>query len=62
MLTTEKEKRICKKYSAVGDNGKVNCKSCPLVKDLRLCLCKANSHYDRHTRRWEEGNEAEVQE
>ena len=54
MLTNEREKRICKKYSAYV-NGKVRCGECPLIKgnpnwwDFR---CKANSHYDRKEKDW----------
>lgn len=56
MLTNEREKAICKKYSAYDENGFVRCDECPLSKgnskiwDFR---CKANSHYNRHTHEWE---------
>lgn len=55
MLTNDREKKICAKYSASGDDGKVSCNKCPLRKgvgsyDFR---CKANSHYNRSTREWE---------
>ena len=53
MLTTEREKRVCNKYSQRDENGLVRCHACPLVKDLRYLMCKANSHYDRHTHEWE---------
>ena len=55
-LTNEREKRTCKKYSTCDESGKVHCYECPLVKgdpckhDIR---CKANTHYDRHTKEWE---------
>jgi len=55
MLTNDREKRICKKYSAYV-NGRTRCNECPLIKgsprwwDFR---CKANSHYDRSTGEWE---------
>jgi hypothetical protein len=55
-LTSEKDKKICSKYSAYDANGRVHCFECPLSKgnsnswDFR---CKANSHYDRHTKEWE---------
>jgi hypothetical protein len=56
MLTNDRERRICKKYSAYDEktNG-VRCHVCPLRKgagyyDFR---CKANSHYNRKTREWE---------
>ena len=56
MLTSEREKKICAKYSAYDEYERVHCNECPLVKgdpgswDFR---CKGNSHYDRHTREWE---------
>lgn len=56
MITTERERRICEKFSARDENGRVRCHECPLHKgnfakwDFR---CKANSHYDRHTKEWE---------
>lgn len=53
MLTTERDKRICDKYSQYDSNGKVHCAECPLVKNAWLHLCKANSHYDRHIRDWD---------
>lgn len=46
----------CEKYSAYDKNNRVHCNECPLSKgnltqyDFR---CKANSHYNRHTREWE---------
>ena len=57
MLTTEREKRICAKYSAFDETGHVHCNECPLLKgdpndwDFR---CKATCHYNRHTKEWEE--------
>ena len=55
MLTTERERKICEKYSCVDEEtGKVRCYECPLRKgegyDFR---CKANSHYDRKKQSWE---------
>ena len=56
MLTNDKERKICAKYSERDETGHVHCHSCPLNKgnpaqwDFR---CKANSHYDRKTREWE---------
>lgn len=54
MLTNEKEKRICDRYSEYDKQGRVHCNECPLRRndgeyDFR---CKANSHYDRHAREW----------
>ena len=53
---TDKQKKICDKYSARGDDGKVRCCECPLrinpggFYDFR---CKANSVYNRKIREWE---------
>ena len=48
MLTSERDKQICKKYGERDKNGFVHCSECPLVIDESQLLCKANSHYDRH--------------
>lgn len=40
---TDKEKKICHKYSKRDENGKVHCFECPLVVDKYNMLCKANS-------------------
>jgi len=55
MLTNDRERKICAKYSVRGEGGLVNCRSCPLRKgtDSYDFRCKANSHYDRHTKDWE---------
>ena len=55
MLTNEREKRICKKYSEWVDGGFVRCFECPLRKgDGRYeLMCKATAHYNRHTHEWE---------
>lgn len=56
MLTNEREKRLCEKYSKRNGNGRVNCSNCPLLKgnpeqwDFR---CKANSYFNRKTKEWE---------
>lgn len=52
---TDRQKKICDKYSEMDENGKVHCNECPLrvgegIFDFR---CKANSVYNRHTREWE---------
>jgi len=60
MLTTEREKKICAKYSECDDTGHVRCGSCPLVKDHRDLLCKANSSYNRRTGLWEPDDCEEV--
>lgn len=56
MITSIKDKKICDKYGARDDRGKVHCGECPLAKGNREehdFRCKANSHYDRHAREWE---------
>ena len=54
MLTSERDKRTCAKYGAYDETGHVHCCSCPLnVSEGRYdCMCKANSHYDRHKMEW----------
>lgn len=53
MLTNEREKRICKKYSEWDDGGFVHCFECPLRKGDVIGMCKATAHYNRHTKEWE---------
>lgn len=50
---TSQEKNICAKYSKRDEKGFVHCKECPLVVDAENYMCKANSKYNRKTRRWE---------
>lgn len=56
MITSKREQKICDKYSAYDETDHVHCNECPLSKgdshsyDFR---CKANSHYDKHTKKWE---------
>lgn len=55
MLTNDREKSICARYGARDAGGLVHCSECPLVKDqivYGVGLCKANAHYDRHSREW----------
>lgn len=52
MLKTDREIKICKKYSKRDENHFVHCKECPLVKDHEDMICKAIAHYDRHERKW----------
>lgn len=55
-LTNKREESICKKYSAYDETDHVHCHECPLVKgdnDRWDFRCKANSHYNRHTKEWE---------
>lgn len=52
-LTTDRERRICRKYSAPDGEGMVHCRECPLVKSAQYTMCKANSHFNRNTREWE---------
>lgn len=53
MLTNERQKRICAKYSAKDAEGYVHCDECPLVIYAGWIMCRANAHYDRHLRNWE---------
>ena len=56
MLKTEKEEEICKKYSQMGPDGKVQCKKCPLNLAVRVgepLACKATYTYNPSTHEWE---------
>jgi hypothetical protein len=56
MITNEKDRKICEKYSTRDKDGYIHCSECPLVKgnpqkyDFR---CKANSTYNNKTKEWE---------
>lgn len=55
MLTSERERRICEKYSAMDEAGFVHCRECPLsdrVFDMPPLSCKKLMHYDRRRREW----------
>lgn len=52
MIRTEKQKSICRKYSARDKDGYVHCNDCPLVIDRRYHMCRSNSHYDRKLKEW----------
>ena len=51
-MLTERQKRICEKYSVRDKDGLVHCKECPLAIDHYAHTCRANSHYDRKRREW----------
>lgn len=56
MLTNDRERNICAKYGARDETGHVHCRECPLIKgypDSYDFRCKANSHYNHHTKDWE---------
>jgi len=53
MLTNERDKRICDKYSRRDKAGRVHCCECPLAISNSNLMCKANAHYNRKTREWE---------
>jgi hypothetical protein len=55
MITTQKEQKICDKYSIHDETGHTCCKICPLNKstDSYDFRCKANSHYNKSSREWE---------
>lgn len=54
MKLTDKEKEICRKYSARDKYGYVHCYMCPLIRhsDVSDCTCKANAHYDEKEKTW----------
>ena len=55
-LTNKREEAICREYRAYDETGHVHCYECPLNKrtsDFYDFRCKANSHYNRHTKEWE---------
>ena len=61
MLTTNRDRATCAKYSARDEGGYVHCSECPLVVDG--LTCKATAHYDRHLREWvmdEEGGNGQI--
>lgn len=43
---TEEEKEICKKYSAIDEDGYTHCSECPLVIDAKTFFCKAADDYE----------------
>lgn len=53
MMLTEKQKKICEKYSAYDETGHVHCNECPLVVSHSKVMCRANSHYNKKTKQWE---------
>lgn len=55
MLKTEREKKICEKYSSPDENDYVRCIECPLVvvSEYSDCACKANHTYNPDTEEWE---------
>ena len=55
MLKTNREKRICEKYSARDAEGRVHCGECPLHVREEYgdpYACRANCDYDRSKRAW----------
>jgi hypothetical protein len=57
MELTERDQKICDKYSQrdINGDGKVMCYKCPLRvgKGSYDFRCKANSRYNKHTHEWE---------
>lgn len=51
-LEMERQKSICRKYSARDKYGYVHCNDCPLVVDRTGHMCRSNSHYDRKLKEW----------
>ena len=65
MLTNELERKICEKFRKRDTKGFVHCFECPLRNNDTFyndTLCKANSHYNQHTKEWEYDKEFEVDE
>ena len=52
MLKSERQKNICRRYSARDKDGYVHCNDCPLVVDRKYHMCRSNSHYDRQLKEW----------
>ena len=55
MLTNERDRKICARYSQRDERHRVHCFECPLQKgnfELWDFRCKANSHYDRKIQDW----------
>lgn len=59
MLKSERQKNICRKYSARDKDGFVHCNDCPLVVDRKYHMCRSNSHYDRKLKEWVPDEEEE---
>lgn len=54
-MLTERQKKICEKYSARDRDNRVHCFECPLNvgnPDYYDFRCRANSHYDRKKGEW----------
>lgn len=58
---TEREQRICNKFSARQADGLVRCSECPLVVDEKNLLCRANATFNRKTGEWEPSETAGVE-
>lgn len=52
MLTTDRQKATCAKYSKRDENGRVHCSECPLVIDRDERTCRNFMHWDRHLKGW----------
>lgn len=54
MLTTEKQRQTCAKYSVRDSSGKVHCYECPLrlTQVWSWGACRAAYHYDRCRKEW----------
>ena len=56
MRLTLEEQKICKEYSKRDENNSVHCFECPLVLNIRYCVCKANVTEEEY-KEWKGGNE-----
>lgn len=52
-MLTERQKKICEKYSARDKDNKVHCLECPLNRTIVWDIkCNATHHYDRQKGEW----------
>ena len=58
-MLTDRQKKICEKYSKRDENNKVHCHECPLVISHAEVTCRAFMHYDRKKRDWVEDSKEE---
>lgn len=59
-MLTDKQKKICEKYSKRDENDQVHCQECPLAISHADATCRAFMHYDRKKHEWMEDDMVEV--
>lgn len=52
-MLTEKQKKICEKYSSKDERGHARCDRCPLMVSAYDLMCRGNAHYNKRTKEWE---------